>query len=193
MYLHNPTDAAKTMSWGFYLGDEPKEDDADNVLAKYVVGLMAVDLIVCEEVSETDYTAAKTSLSDSKVASFYEYPEKTEEETTDEDDDDDDNEEEKDNFWKNLLNNEFLWLYISSFVIAIVIIIVVIVIIVRYVKKKHPKEVVGENVVKTEKDIKVIPTTPDVKEDALEADEYVDNVKKPIVQQRTVQHKKKKK
>ena len=193
MYLHNPTDAAKTMSWGFYLGDEPKEDDADNVLAKYVVGLMAVDLIVCEEVSETDYTAAKTSLSDSKVASFYEYPEKTEEETTDEDDDDDNKEEEKDNFWKNLLNNEFLWLYISSFVIAIVIIIVVIVIIVRYVKKKHPKEVVGENVVKTEKDIKVIPTTPDVKEDALEADEYVDNVKKPIVQQRTVQHKKKKK
>ena len=89
---------------------------------------------------------------------------------------------EEPSFWDNLFNNEYFWLYISSFVIAVVIIITVIAVVIGRWKKKHPKEVVVENVAKTEKDIKVVPTAPQVKEDALEADEYVDEIKPTYVQ-----------
>ena len=70
------------------------------------------------------------------------------------------------------------------------------VVLVRKYKEKHPKKVVGENNVKTIKDFKdVVEPEAQEKEEALEADEYVDeiDIRRPVVQQRVLPKKNKKK
>lgn len=185
VYLYNPTDSDNTVNWAFYLGDEKVDEDDEkenSEFAQYLVGMMAIDLVSAENVTAEEYNAAKNASGGEKSTSyFYEYK-ATEEEPEKEPEDGDKNPEEKPSFWDNLFNNEYFWLYISSFVIAVVIIITVIAVVISRWKKKHPKEVVVENVAKTEKDIKVVPTAPQVKEDALEADEYVDEIKPTYVQ-----------
>ena len=75
--------------------------------------------------------------------------------------------------------------------IAVVIIITVIAVLINRWKKKHPKEVIVENAVKTEKDIKIVPTATQEKEDVLESDDYVDKI--TPAPYRPTDHKKKKK
>jgi hypothetical protein len=190
VYVYNVTDADGTMTWAFYLGDEAS-DDANDVFGQYLIGMMAVDLVSAESVTENEYTAAKAADSDSDTSYFYQYEESTDEDT-DTDDDNDGSDTTEENFWEKLVANQYFWLYISSFVIALVIIVTIIAVLVNRWKKKHPKEVVGENIVKTEKDIKVINPEPDVKEDALEFDEYVDEITPVVHNQRKVNKGKKK-
>lgn len=193
VYLYNPTDSDSTATWTFYLGKDEDDENPDNELAGYLIGLMAIDLVSAEEIEESEYNAGIASIStDGSTVYKYEY---TEEETDPDPDTnpDTDNkeEEEKESFWDKLFNNEYFWLYISSFVIAVVIIITVIAVLINRWKKKHPKEVIVENAVKTEKDIKIVPTATQEKEDVLESDDYVDKI--TPAPYRPTDHKKKKK
>ncbi len=191
VYLYNPTSSDNTVNWAFYLGDEDDEDETETWLDHYIVGLMAVDLVSAESITEAEFNAGKNAAGGENSTSYvYEYSEKT---TSDgEEEPDPEEPEEEESFWDKLFNNEYFWLYISSFVIALVIIITVVVLLVRRWKKKHPKEVVVENVTKTEKDIKLVPPAPQVKEDALEADEYVDEIKPVTYNQRVNKNKSRK-
>lgn len=188
VYLYNPTDDANTISWTFYLGDEEAEEGKETAFSQYLVGLMAIDLVSVEDVTD-DWTKESFETATNGAASidgtnyYYTYKEKEEEKTPDEDNTDTNKEEEKESFWDRIFNNEYFWLYISSFVIALIILITVIVILVRKWKKKHPKEEVVENNVKTESDLpKPIPTESKEKEDALESDDYTDEIKPNYVQ-----------
>ena len=127
-----------------------------------------------------------------RTSYFYEYEEEKEEEKDDDEKEETPEETEDEDFWTKLVNNEYFWLYISSFVIALAIIITVVVVVINKWKKRHPKQVVGENTVKTEKDIKVVLPEVQVKEEAEEDEEYVDEIK-PRYVQRTVNKGKKKK
>lgn len=191
VYLYNPTETANSIGWAFYLGDEDADDDetkTPNYLDDYIVGMMAIDLVSAEDVTEEEYTAAVEAAKASNATTYtYEYKEEEEAETPEEDDKKDE-EEEKESFWDKIVKNEYFWLYISSFIIALVIIVAVIVILVRRWKKKHPKEVNVENNVKTKKDGNVEPvveTAPVEKEEPLEADEYTDEVAPKFVQRTT--------
>ena len=187
VYLYNPTGDAQTITWKFFLGDEEAEEGKETAFSQYLVGLMAIDLISVEDVTddwnaEAFETAMNGAQSIDGTSYFYQYTEEKTDNKTDDTDDDKDEEEEKESFWDRLFKNEYFWLYISSFVIALAILVTVVVVLIRKWKKKHPREVVVENVAKTEKDIKVIPTETQVKEDALEADDYVDEIKINYVQ-----------
>ena len=202
LYIYNPSSSAKDASWNFYLGDG--NSIKDNAYNKLYVGMMAVDLISMEKIDENAYKAgiegkydAEGKLIDERSNVLrYEYAEdeKTENKDDEGEKDTETTPEEKKDFWKRLIEDDYFWLYISSVVLAVVIIIVVIVVLVRTYKKKHPKKVVGENNVKTIKDFKdVVEPEAQEKEEALEADEYVDEIKRPVVQQRVLPKKNKKK
>ncbi len=192
VYLYNPTSSENTVNWSFYLGDEKGKDTKDDEwYAKYLVGLMAIDLVSVENTTKEEYeSAVDAAKGDNAKVYTYEYSEKK---ADDKDDDKDkDEEKEKESFWNRLVKNEYFWLYISSFVIALVIIAAVIAVLVTRWKKKHPKEVIVENVAKTDKDVKVVPPAPQVKEDALEMDEYVDEPQKVDYVQRVNKNKSRK-
>lgn len=190
VYLYNKSAESNEVNWSFRLGDEPNSKEDATVFEKYLVGLLAVDLVSMEKIEESEYTAAKTAQGDTSY--FYEYEEEKEEEKKDEEEEETPEETEDEDFWTKLVNNEYFWLYISSFVIALAIIITVVVVVINKWKKRHPKQVVGENTVKTEKDIKVVLPEVQVKEEAEEDEEYVDEIK-PRYVQRTVNKGKKKK
>lgn len=179
VYLYNPTDSDSTATWTFYLGKDEDDENPENELAGYLIGLMAIDLVSAEEIDESEYNAGIANVSGDK-STVYKYEYTVEENTDSNENNNSENEkkdeEEKESFWDNLFNNEYFWLYISSFVIAVVIIITVLVVLINRWKKKHPKEVIVENAVKTEKDIKIVPTTTQEKEDASESDDYVDKI-----------------
>ncbi len=204
IYLHNPEKGtSSSASWAFYLGDDTNKVHTE--LNKKLVGMMAIDLVSLDKIDKDAYEAGiaaiesnydeKGKVIDAKASTLkYEYGE-VEESDDDEDDGDDEpteEDEQKDDFWTNLINDQYFWLYISSFVLGLIIIVVVIVVLVRNFQKKHPKEKVFENNVKTAKEIKVAEPEPQVKEDALEADDYVDEIDVKYTQ-RKVQKKKKKK
>ena len=191
VYLYNPTDSDNTVNWAFYLGDEKDDDEKEESwLDWYLVGLMAIDLVSAESITEAEYEAGKNAANGTNTTVYaYEYSDTTK--TPAEDPEEPEEPEEEESFWDKLFKNEYFWLYISSFVIGLVIIVTVIAVLVKRWKKKHPKEVVVENVAKTEKDIKVVPSAPQVKEDALEADEYVDEIK-PVYNQRVNKNKSRK-
>ena len=190
VYFYNPTETENTTTWTFYLGDEEDADNPEDELMGYVIGLMAVDLVSISEIDEIEYEAGIATSTSDKTVYKYEYEAEEDDDKDEEDDDHDhDHEEEEESFWDRLFNNEYFWLYISSFVIAVVIVITVVVVIVNRWKKKHPKEVIVDNIVKTEKDIKIVPTVSKEKEEALESDAYVDEIK-PVY--RPTDHQKKK-
>ncbi len=205
IYIYNEG-SNKTASWSFYLGDATKKDD-DGMYNGLLVGMLAVDLVSMDVITEEEYNAGIEGIADnynedgeiidgkSRVLKYVYAAEKTDEKDTDDGDTDEGDtkeEQEKEDFWTRLVKDQYFWLYISSFVLGIIIIIVVIVVLVRKFKEKHPRKVVGENMVKTEKDIKVVEPEAQEKEEALEFDEYVDEIK-PVVQQRVLPKKKKKK
>ena len=203
LYIYNPSSSAKTSSWKFYLGD--KTTTKDNMYTNQLVGMLAIDLVSMEKITEAQYKTGIEGKYDEEGKLIdehssvmrYEYAEDEETKNNDSDNNDDDNDkdkEEKKDFWKRLIEDDYFWLYISSVVLALVIIVVVIVVLVRKYKEKHPKKVIGENNVKTTKDFKdVVEPEAQEKEEALEADEYVDEIKKPVVQQRVLPKKNKKK
>ena len=206
LYVYNPSSSAKTASWKFYLGDG--NTVKDGVYSNMLVGMLAVDLVSMEKIDKDAYAAGVEGKYDAEgnlVEEYgnvmkYEYAEDEKTSSGDNNGDnngDEDEPEEKEDFWKRLIEDDYFWLYISSVVLAIVIIIVVIVVLVRKYKEKHPKKVVGENNVKTVKDFKdVVEPEAQEKVEALEADEYVDEiveVRRPVVQQRVLPKKNKKK
>lgn len=193
VYLYNPTTSDNTVNWAFYLGDEKgKDTKEEDWYAHYLIGLMAIDLVSVESATKDEYDeAVAAAKGDNAKVYTYEYTEKKADDS-DDDDDTDDEDKDKESFWDRLVKNEYFWLYISSFVIALVIIAAVIAVLVTRWKKKHPKEVVVENVAKTEKDVKVVPPAPQVKEDALEMDEYVDEPQKANYVQRVNKNKSRK-
>ncbi|MCR4661769.1 MAG: hypothetical protein K5765_07220 [Clostridia bacterium] len=176
VYLYNPTESDKNISWSFYLGNNPvtinddNKDKVDEDLNQLIVGLMSVDLVSCEEITKERYDSAVANIDEEATSINYEYK-ATEEETEPEKDPEEETQE--DSFWTRLVNNQYFWLYISSFVIALVIIIVVIVVVIRNWKKRHPKKQEFQNDVKTEKDIKIEETSAG-KEEVVEDDEYSD-------------------
>ena len=204
LYIYNPSSSAKTSNWKFYLGDKTTKND-NNVYSNLLVGMLAIDLVSMEKIDEAQYKAGIDGkyneegvlIDEHSNVMRYEYAEDEKNKDDDSDKDEDENNEEteeKEDFWKRLIEDDYFWLYISSVVLAVVIIVVVIVVLVRKYKEKHPKKVIGENNVKTTKDFRdVVEPEPQEKEEALEADEYVDEIKRPVVQQRVLPKKNKKK
>lgn len=194
VYISNPSDESKEITWAFYLGDELEEASKATEFNAYLVGMMALDIVSYETIDKEEYDAAKTAAG--KTDEFYEYKVTDDNDDDNDDDNNDDNkDEEKESVWSKIVNNEYFWLYISSFVIAVAIIITIAVVLVKRWKKKHPKPIAGENVVKTTKDIVVAPTVENKKEEADEdIDEYTDDAPKKIqTVQRVVNKGKKKK
>lgn len=193
MYIYNPSSAAKSVQWVFVLGDKDDEKD-ENGSKQLIIGMMVIDQVSLTKIDEktfgaynntyATFTDAEKLNSASKV---YAYSEDEETETPEEEE-----EEPTDEVKNSIWDRGDAWLLISSIVIAVVIVIVIVIVLIRRWQKKHPREVKGENIVKTEKEIKVI--TPNInKEDILESDEYSDEVAKPKYVQRVVRKDKKKK
>lgn len=197
VYIYNPSSSSSSAKWAFYLG--ANADDTDTTGTKQLLmGMLVVDQVQLVAIDEEAFAAAKTTyegLDDAgKTAAstiVYSYAEDAESDDDDTDDDTDtDTDEDKSSIW----DRGDAWLLVSSIVIAVAIILVVVVVLVRRWKKKHPKEVVGENVVSTNpvKDIKVVETPSGAKEDLEEDEEYSDVVK-PVYTQRVVNKGKKNK
>lgn len=175
LYVYNPSASASNAKWSFVLGDNNNEDDTTGV-KQLVIGMMVVDQVSLEVVNKTVYdeaSAAYSALTESEKINastvVYSYDEDKKDDTEDDKDDEAEEEKKKDSIW----DKGEAWLLISSIVIAVVILIVVIVLIVRRWKKKHPREVVVENVSNPEKEIKVV-TTDNSKVEVAEDDEYSD-------------------
>ncbi len=190
-YIYNPSSSSSSAKWAFYLGANADEKDTTGT-KQLLMGMMVIDQVELTTITEDDFTAAKTTYEaldedgQLKAATkIYSYAEDSSTDTDDDaDDTDDDTDEDKDSIW----DRGDAWLLISSIVIAVAIIVVVIVVFVRRWKKKHPKEVVGENVVnpaKEAKDIKVV-ETPSVEKVDVEEDEEYSDVVKPVYTQRVV-------
>lgn len=191
-YLRFPVDEnasdgdkkTRNLKWEFYFGDEiAKESDdgeksaIDPVLRKRLIGLLAIDLVSVEEIDEAEYEAGAKLAGANGTTYKYEYPlEEKEKKSDDGDEDKDEEKPEEPSLWEKIANNEYFWLYISSFVIALVIIITVVAVLINRFKKRHPAQVVGESKVKPEKEIEAIARVPQTKEEPLESDKYVDSI-----------------
>ena len=176
LYVYNPSSTASTATWAFYLGANTDTDDATGT-KQLVIGMMVIDQVSMETIDKEAFDAEKASyqaLSESeKISSpviVYSYDEDTEEEEEN-NEEEEENPEKKDSIW----DRSEAWLLISSLVIAVVILVVVIVLLVRRWKKKHPRDVVVENVSNPEKEIKVV-TTDNSKVEVAEDDEYSDEM-----------------
>jgi hypothetical protein len=196
LYIYNPSTTSSTANWSFVLGDDTDEDDTTGTL-QMILGMMVIDQVSITEIDEDTYTEAQTTtgyedlsddLKSASAIKFFEYDE--DDEVTDEEDDDDEETTEEEEESTSIWDRGDAWLLISSLVIGVVIIIVIIILLVRRWKKKHPRTVRGENILKTEKEIKVV-TMEQYREDMPEDKEYVDN--KPKYVQRVVTKKNKKK
>ena len=193
IYVYNPSSSSSTAKWAFYLGAN-KDDKDETGTKQLVMGMLVIDQVSLTTIDEDTFAAQKAAydaLDDAGKAAassvVYSYDEdKPTEETPDEPEENP--EAEKQSVW----DRGDVWLLVSSLVIAVIIIVVVVVVVVKRWKKKHPKEVIGENVAKTEKEIKVVDTASSVKEDIDDDEEYSDKVK-PVYVQRVVRKGKKKK
>ncbi|MGN1042552.1 MAG: hypothetical protein ACI4SK_03600 [Christensenellales bacterium] len=193
IYVYNPSSSSSTAKWAFYLGAN-KDDKDETGTKQLVMGMLVIDQVSLTTIDEDTFAAQKAAydaLDDAGKAAassvVYSYDEdKPAEETPEEPEENP--EAEKQSVW----DRGDVWLLVSSLVIAVIIIVVVVVVVVKRWKKKHPKEVIGENVAKTEKEIKVVDTASSVKEDIDEDEEYSDKVK-PVYVQRVVRKGKKKK
>lgn len=186
LYIYNPSSSTKSAQWSFVLGDKENTDDVYGS-KQLIIGMMAIDQVSLTKVEESVYLAqssAYEALSDAeKVKSTSRLYAYNKDDEVPPDDDEETTPEDTDN--GTIWDRGDAWLLISSIVIAIVIVIVVVVLIIRRWQKKHPREVKGENILKTEKEIKVIAPVLN-KEDILESDEYSDEVAKPMYVQRVV-------
>ncbi len=194
MYIYNPSSSSNSAKWAFYLGANADDEDKTDT-KKLILGMMVIDQVSLEKITETEYNEAKAATgyddlsADDKVkatSQFYSYDKDKDSNGGDDNEEPGNEEQPKQSIW----DRGEVWLLISSLVIAVAIIVVVVVVLVRRWKKKHPKEVVGENVVKTESEIKVVTMAQD-KVDVTEDDEYSDV--KPIVYNQRVLPKKNKK
>ncbi len=194
MYIYNPSSASKSVQWAFYLGDKEEDDEDDSGAKQLIIGMMVIDQVSLTKVDETTfgaYSNTYNALTDAEkvnsASRVYAYSE-DEEPAPPEEEPAPPEEEEKPSIW----DRGDAWLLISSIVIAIVIVIVIVIVLIRRWQKKHPREVKGENIAKTEKEIKVVAPIIN-REDILESDEYSDEVEKPKYVQRVVRKDKKKK
>lgn len=190
LYIYNPSSTSSSAKWAFYLGDDADDEDTTGT-KQFLMGMMVIDQVALTSISEEDFNAAKASfdaLTESEQASsavkVFSYDE-DEPVDNEKEEDPETTPEETPSIWEGGQG----WLLISSIVIGAVIIVVVVVVVIRTWKKKHPKEVVGENVVKTEKDIKVVVQNQEKVETVVD-DEYSDEVVKPVYVQRVTNKKK---
>lgn len=193
MYIYNPSSTTKSAQWSFVLGDKEVAEDTFGS-KQMIIGMMAIDQVSLSKVEEDEYLASKTNyeqLSDAdkakSIAKIYAYSE-DEEKDPEPEPEPEPEEEKKDSIW----DRGDAWLLISSIIIGVIIVVVVVVMLIRRWQKKHPREVRGENIVKTEKEIKVVAPVVS-KEQMLESDEYSDEVAKPKYVQRVVKKPAKKK
>ncbi len=184
MYIYNEDDITKSVKWAFGLGG--------NAADEKIKGMLVIDDVKLETVEAADYNTAKAAFDllseDAQKLSanrFHMYEEDSDPTTPT-----DPKEEEKDK--DSIFDRGDIWLLVSTIVIGIVIIMTVVVVLVKKFRKKHPKKVKGENVVKTEKTIVVEPIKPTEKVDVLTEDEFTDKEEKPKYVQRVLPKKKKK-
>ncbi len=195
MYIYNPSSTSASSSWSFVLGADTVADDKTGSLQP-ILGMMVIDQVSIVEVNKDAYDEAKAAIDydnltpeqkRAKAVSFYDYAEDPEQDEDEDEDEEETPEPETPSIWER----GDAWLLISSIVIAVVIVVVIVVLVIRRWKKKHPKEVKGENILKAEKEIKVVEPESKDKEDFIIDDEYVDD--KPKYVQRVVHNNKKKK
>lgn len=198
MYIYNPSSTSASSNWSFVLGADKVSDDKTGA-QKQILGIMVIDQVSISQIDEEAYVAAKTgsnydnldeNAKTMSINKFYEYS-KDEEPEEPEPDDDDTEEPEKDKDKKKIWDRGEIWLLVSSIIIGAMILAVIIVMLIRRWRKKHPKEIVGENILKAEKEIKVITPEQQFKEDIADNSEYIDE--KPRYVQRVVKNNKKKK
>ncbi|MCI5790659.1 MAG: hypothetical protein MR239_02075 [Clostridiales bacterium] len=186
-YIYNPSSSSSSAKWAFYLGANKDEKDTTGT-KQLLMGMMAIDQVELTTITEDEFTVAKDAYNalddDAKLKASSRVYSYAEDAKTD-DDKDKDEDKDKDKNKSSIWDRGDAWLLISSIVIAVAIIVVVIVVLVRRWKKKHPKEVVGENVANPAKDIKVV-ETPSVEKVDVEEDEEYSDVVKPVYTQRVV-------
>lgn len=197
VYIYNPSKSDATAKWSFLLGDNPDEKNESGT-GQFLLGMMVVDQVALTPIKKEEYDKATKdfdALSDEEKKAnsvlVYSYEEDKPEESEPDDDGDADDGKSKGKR-TGVFDRGEIWLLVSSVVIAVVIIVVVVVVVVRRWEKRHPREVVGENVTKTEKEIKVV-LTPVEKVEAVESDEYSDEIQKPLYVPRKNPKKKNKK
>ena len=187
LYIYNPSSSSSSAKWAFYFG--ANEDEKDTTGTKQLLmGMMVIDQVELTTVTEADFTAAKTAYEaldeDGQLKAntkVYSYAADATAGNGNDNKDNDNTDNNKPSIW----DRGDAWLLISSIVIAVAIIVVVAVVLVRRWKKKHPKEVVGENVANPVKEIKVV-ETPSVEKVDVEEDEEYSDVVKPVYTQRVV-------
>lgn len=188
MYIYNPSESSSTANWSFVLGADEDEEDATGT-KQMLIGAMVIDQVSIVEIDEEDFLTAKEEIDydnytdDEKLTSIVKFYEYDEDEPTETDDNDDTDDTDTDDTKTSIWDRGDAWLLISSLVIGGVIIVVIVVLLVRRWKKKHPKEVVGENKLKAE-EIKVIENKPTDVLNIKEDDEYSDEVKPTYVQRK---------
>lgn len=197
LYIYNPSATSSTAKWAFFFGDNVDKEDTTGS-KQLLIGVMVVDQVSIDKITEEDYTAAKEAydaLTDEQktgsVAKVYSYPEDKKDSSDEDNKDDEGDDTDTTSNTTSIWDRGDAWLLISSIVIAVVIVIVVVVVIIRRWKKKHPREVVVENNYNADKEIKKsepkdVPA-PVVNEPIDEdTEEYTDVVEKPIYIQRVV-------
>ncbi|MFW5780154.1 MAG: hypothetical protein ACOCWI_01700, partial [Bacillota bacterium] len=185
MYIHNDESATQSVKWAFSLGGDAEDEK--------IKGMLVVDDVRLAEVDTDEFMDAQRGFDELDEENqelsplqLYTYDEERDpgdpEEPTEP-------EEEKD----SIFDRGDVWLLVSTIVIGAVILVTVIVVLFKRFKKKHPKKVKGENVVKTEKSIETAPVEKSEKEDVVNEEEFTDKEEKPKYVQRVLPKKKKKK
>lgn len=186
MYIYNENDITKSVKWAFSLGG--------NAADEKIKGMLVIDDVKLETIDATQYSTAKETFDalseDAQKLSanqFYLYKDDSTDPLPPNEDPSEPGKKD------SIFDRGDIWLLVSTIIIGVVIIVTIVVVLVKRFRKKHPKKVKGENVVKTEKAIVVEPIKPTEKVDVLTDDEFTDKEEKPKYVQRVLPKKKKKK
>lgn len=188
MYIYNETDLSKSIKWAFSLGGDAVNEKIKGMLVIDDVRLEKVDKTIFEDAHRA-FGELNEEAKELSAVQFYNY--EKEDGTPGGDDPGTDPPKRR----ESIFDRGGVWLLVSTIIIGMVIIVTVVVVLFKRFKKKHPKKVKGENVVKTEKVIEVAPAQSAEKEDIVSEDEFVDKAEteKPKYTQRVLPKKKKKK
>ncbi|MDI9486589.1 MAG: hypothetical protein QM214_01570 [Bacillota bacterium] len=185
MYIYNNESITQSVKWRFNLGGDGEDEK--------ILGMLVIDNVRLAEIDSEEYLEAKRAFDeldeDERALSaigFHVYDD-------DNDPGDNDPEPPKEPEKNPIFRRGDIWLLVSSIVLGAIIIITVLVVIIKRVRKKYPKKVKGENVVKTEKSLDITPVQKTDKVDVINEEEFVDKEEKPKYVQRVLPKKKKKK
>ncbi len=186
MYIYNEDTSTESVKWAFSLGGDDQDEKIKGILVIDDVRLEKIDSQVYID-AEDAFNALDESQQELSPMHFHKY----EKEDSTSGDKEPTPEKKKD----SIFDRGSVWLLVSTIIISVVILLTVVVVLFRRFRRKFPKKVKGENIVKTEKIIEVTPKQPSEKDDIIDDDEFIDKVEyeQPKYVQRVLPKKKRKK